>query len=379
MSLTCRVCSRTFHNDLAIFNHVRHKCKTCFCCNYTFSGFKQIRSHMREKHLNYECTICKRAFFLATSCEDHTRMRHRNRKSFDSELQRCGDFSGLVNDIQPNQEKMERCREAVEKLKLFMQHNTKYSIEEFVKGGSFKKGTSVKDTFDLDLVVFINDYTSVAQWKKNMTEILSTLKHHIVQGDITWAKGISFKKKTHRSLQFSITGHKGEKLLEVDLLPAVDLGKGPREDIFKEMKKSPKTRHLYSACLTKDQIGFVESIPLQVKNLIRLVKYWKEIEAVKIRSYCVELIVIGLWIQWGDSKTFDMREGFRRVMEKLSCLRSLQMDSLGKHRASDYTTLPAPPAVIDPANPFVNVADNIKPGDFDYIERKANAALANAS
>ncbi|XP_067657702.1 2'-5'-oligoadenylate synthase 1-like isoform X2 [Haliotis asinina] len=377
MSFTCRVCrSRIFHSDLAIYSHAVHKHKSCFSCGDKFHSVSEIRSHMRTKHSDYECTICKRAFYLDKSLEDHARMSHGNRKPFESELRRCGGFSGLVRDIQPDHEKMKRCREAVEKLKLFMQHNSRYSIKEFVKGGSFEKGTSVKDTFDLDLVAFIEDYRSVTELKDDITGILSALEDHIVHGDITWAKSVIFKKKSHRSVQFMITGHESEDLLEVDLLPAVDLGKGPRENIFKEMKRSPETQHLYSACLTKDQTEFVKDIPLQVKNLIRLVKHWKELEGVKIRSYCVELIVIGLWQQWGKL-TFDMSEGFRKVMKELSRFGSMQMDSLGKHCVSDYTTLPSPPAVIDPANPFVNVADNITPSDVNNIERKAKEVLAN--
>ncbi|XP_048249321.1 2'-5'-oligoadenylate synthase 3-like isoform X2 [Haliotis rufescens] len=380
MSLTCRVCSKTFCNDHGIYSHEVQKCEECFYCGYSFHGVKQIRSHMKAQHRNYKCTECKRVFFLDTGRANHTRMCHgissTSRNGFISELRRCGGFHGLVIDIHPNQEKMKRCNEAVEKLMLFMQHNTKYIIGKFVKGGSLEKGTSIKDTFDVDLVAFINNFESVAEMDKHIDSILAKLEEHIVHDDITWAKKTIFTRKSHRSVQFKITGHEGEELIDVDLLPAVDL-RQDRRSIFLEMKDSPTTRHLYSACLTQDQIAFVKHRPPQVKELIRLVKYWKEIEAVDIRSYCVELIVIGLWEEWGKQlqATFDIRTGFRKVMEELSCVGSMKMTSLSKHRVSDYTSLPDPPAVIDPANPFVNVADNLKSHEVENIQRKAKATL----
>lgn len=101
----------------------------------------------------------------------------------------------------------------------------------FFKGGSLEKGTSIKDTFDVDLVAFINKFDSVAEMAKNIDSVLAKLEEHIVHGDITWAKKIIFTRKSHRSVQFKITGHEGEELIDVDLLPAVDLGQGMPTDM----------------------------------------------------------------------------------------------------------------------------------------------------
>lgn len=92
---------------------------------------------MKAQHMNYKCTECPKVFFLDTGRANHTRMCHgissTSTNAFISELRRCGGFHGLVRYIHPNQEKMKRCSEVVEKLKLFMHHNTEYQIGKFVK------------------------------------------------------------------------------------------------------------------------------------------------------------------------------------------------------------------------------------------------------
>ena len=47
-------------------------------------------------------------------------------------------------------------------------------------------------------------------------------------------------------------------------------------DIYKEMESAPFLREYYSAALTSLQIDFVSHIPPKVKNLVRLMKFWKK-------------------------------------------------------------------------------------------------------
>lgn len=48
-------------------------------------------------------------------------------------------------------------------------------------------------------------------------------------------------------------------------------------DIYKEMESAPVfLRDYYSAALTSLQIDFVSHIPPKVKNLVRLMKFWKK-------------------------------------------------------------------------------------------------------
>ena len=80
------------------------------------------------------------------------------------------------------------------------------------------------------------------------------------------------------------------------------------------------------------QKEFVSKCPANVKNLIRLVKYWKkqEFRAMDNRripnSYVMELITIHLWEQnAGRYGSFDILKAFHSIMEALKNYRSLNI------------------------------------------------------
>ena len=59
--------------------------------------------------------------------------------------------------------------------------------------------------------------------------------------------------------------------LYVSILPSETL-----HEIYKEMDSEPHSRRkFYSAALAPLQIEFVSHVPPKVKNLIRLMKFWK--------------------------------------------------------------------------------------------------------
>ena len=86
-----------------------------------------------------------------------------------------------------------------------------------------------------------------------------------------------------------------------------------------------KKRGYYSAHFVSLQVEFVKSQPAIVKDLIRLVKYWRKTciadkSDVKTRlpsSYPLELITIHCWEKAGKPNPFDIRVGFKAVLQKL--------------------------------------------------------------
>ena len=98
------------------------------------------------------------------------------------------------------------------------------------------------------------------------------------------------------------------------------------EQLYKEMIDCPaKDRGYYSAHFVSLQVEFVKSQLPIVKNLIRLVKYWRKtcIEdkssgSTRLpSSYPLELITIGCWRKAGEPSSFDIRAGFRAVLQRL--------------------------------------------------------------
>ena len=86
-----------------------------------------------------------------------------------------------------------------------------------------------------------------------------------------------------------------------------------------------KDKGYYSAGFVSLQTQFVKGQPPIVKNLIRLVKYWRKTciedkSTGKTRlpsSYPLELITIACWEKAGEPKSFDIRAGFKAVLQQL--------------------------------------------------------------
>ena len=98
------------------------------------------------------------------------------------------------------------------------------------------------------------------------------------------------------------------------------------EQLFKEMIDcTTKGKGCHSAHFVSLQVEFVKSQQPIVKNLIRLVKYWrktcvedKSSGSTKLpSSYLLELITIACWEKAGKPSSFDIRAGFKAVLQQL--------------------------------------------------------------
>ena len=79
----------------------------------------------------------------------------------------------------------------------------------------------------------------------------------------------------------------------------------------------------YSAALVKLQVKFVDKRPANVKDLIRFVKYWRKTYIPQTGherlppSYLLELLTIHAWEKAKCPKRFNIKIGFKAVMELL--------------------------------------------------------------
>ena len=102
------------------------------------------------------------------------------------------------------------------------------------------------------------------------------------------------------------------------------------EKFYQEMRRDTKENWpYYSAALVKVQRDFVKERPASVKDLIRLVKYWRKKYIPQSGSkhvppsYLLELLTIHAWENANRPKSFDIRTGFKAVMKDLKNHRSL--------------------------------------------------------
>ena len=96
-----------------------------------------------------------------------------------------------------------------------------------------------------------------------------------------------------------------------------------RQRFYRNMRGDKTNWKYYSAALVLIQRHFVKERPALVKDLIRLVKYWRKTFLPKKRgkrlppSYLLELLTIHAWENANCPERFDVKIGFTAVIEAL--------------------------------------------------------------
>ncbi|XP_046576012.1 2'-5'-oligoadenylate synthase 2-like [Haliotis rubra] len=272
----------------------------------------------------------------------------------------------IQHTIQPSSDDRRECDHLVERVTNFLQHKTNFGVSMVVKGGSLGKSTNVLGKSDVDMVVFINDVSSVQHLQDSMKYILDTLKETLDTQWSQFAGSLKYIRDTSHGIQYQLGCGKSSHVHDVDILPAFNIleAKQPR-NAFEEMKsKTPKERAYYSVCFAQKQVAFVKEVPIKVKNFIRLLKYWAKVEINReqkaVTSYFLELVAISFWKNRRSPDDFNTNDWFKEIMTQLADLTSLRILWPDKYTVSLYYNVhevfPKNPVVLDPANPYINVA-----------------------
>ena len=113
-----------------------------------------------------------------------------------------------------------------------------------------------------------------------------------------------------------------------------------RERFYRNMLDDKTNWQYYSAALVLIQRHFVTERPALVKDLIRLVKYWRKTFLPKKSgkrlppSYLLELLTIHAWENANRPERFDVKIGFKAVIEALENHQSLRV-SWGDYYTED--------------------------------------------
>ncbi|XP_068718912.1 2'-5'-oligoadenylate synthase 1-like isoform X2 [Montipora capricornis] len=350
------------------------------CCVQGCSRMvRKLRLHIRkfhEKLCPLACSDCNAKFVGPRDLANH----HRNgcpprRKQIETFFEKC-DFSNssavnkfITKDLQLDEASRSGISEVVDLLYKHLQHNLpQFSINKLVKGGSVGKGTAVKDKADIDCVVFLNNVKTMGEHKRNLQNTKNRLELCLKQSPykdrITFGKQTPFAVKFHFRLDLS-------REFDIDLLPAFTTYQS-REQLYKEIIDcTTQDRAYYSAGLVEYQVDFVKGQPAIVKNLIRLVKYWRKTciedkSGGKTRlpsSYPLELITIHCWEEAEKPNSFDIRVGFKAVLQQLVDYCNINVrwhkyysEDLANRGIEGMTmSEKSRPFVLDPANPTNNV------------------------
>eukprot|EP01116_Phalansterium_solitarium_P023781 TRINITY_DN8509_c0_g1_i1.p1 TRINITY_DN8509_c0_g1~~TRINITY_DN8509_c0_g1_i1.p1 ORF type:complete len:299 (+),score=44.97 TRINITY_DN8509_c0_g1_i1:154-1050(+) len=261
------------------------------------------------------------------------------------------DLQNLLIDLRPTDESKTQAKATIRKLVTVLKD--KLGVPKIVKGGSLGKGTS-RDRFDVDLVVFFNDYV-FANHSKYLDTIEACLRENFADLKVT---------KRKYSLLLSLGG------LEVDLLCGGTISENPADAARAFLAMTAAERQTRSASVTEIQRNFIRKHPAEssrtkYKDLVRLAKCWRDEQPTlkdNVSSYSLELIMMHAL----DSVPANPQD-FKTVFQQF--LGTIAVNNVKIIFEDHYTATDIPPEVrnvptglpliMDPANPTNNVGQRL--------------------
>lgn len=277
----------------------------------------------------------------------------------------------IQQNIQADDEFLSGSRAAIDKLVTLLQHNVPQEIRPYsvVKGGSLGKGTAIKGSSDIDLVLMITKYQDVRKLHKDLPRLLELL-----HSSLDRFPNVNVTGETEFGVQIEYTGNDGIAH-DVDILLAIDVITyyGGVNNVYEAMRtRDQDIRGNYSACLVQLQAELFRIVgSTKLKSLIRFVKYWKkecekqykaqhrgERVARWPTSYVMEIVTLDSWSRAGSPNSFDMRKALYAVLRSVANHHHFQItleDRLLNYNRSMIERATAGPFIMDPCNPFNNL------------------------
>jgi hypothetical protein len=234
------------------------------------------------------------------------------------------------------------------------------TVDHHIKGGSVGKGTAINGCADAEVVFFLQGLPPNQHGKwlppllKSVTGILTEqlVSKHDVERIQAGDDSVQVRMKDFTvELRFSPVFESYAKTLEIMGGQSLD------------------ARKLYRPGLAKEMAQFIARQPPQVKMTIRLMKWWRDqqewtTELSRPADDILELTVVYSAVQ---TKPADQQMAIANVMSLLSRFDELRIVWSNFYTKDEVWTplLRQRPLLMDPANPFVNVAD---PQSFDASE-----------
>lgn len=232
------------------------------------------------------------------------------------------------------------------------------NVDRVVKGGSVGKGTALSSAADAEVVFFLRGLPP-----GNHERWLPPLLRAVAGGladRLGEEKGVETIKVTEDSVQLCT-----KTLVSVDLRFSPVFG-SYAETVQALGMQGPEARRFYSASLVEERVQFIARQPPHVKVTIRLLKWWRDQQSwstklVRPSDDILELMAVYSAVQ---TKPQDQRAAIANVMSLLARFDELRIVWSNYYTKSDVWAplLRQRPLLMDPVNPFVNIAD---PQAFD--------------
>jgi hypothetical protein len=235
------------------------------------------------------------------------------------------------------------------------------NVEKVERGGAVGKGTAIIGAADAEVVFFLKGMpaTSHSKWMPPLLKsIVGVLEQQLVPAD-----GVTDLTTTADSVRMTVN-----QLLTVDLRfsPVFD---NYAATAAAQGEQGPDSRKYFRASFVKENTQFVGKQPGQVKVTIRLLRWWCDqqvwsSELSRPSDELLELIAIYSALQ---TKPRDQAQAIANAMSLMARFSELRIvwSNFYKREEIWAPLMTHRPLLMDPVNPFVNVAD---PQGFDPKE-----------
>lgn len=285
----------------------------------------------------------------------------------------------LGDALSPSARQIQEANRVVSMVQQEIASSTTLSVHRIAVGGSFGKRTSLPD-FDIDLVLFINDASPPFQSE------LTALRRFLE----TSVAGITMVKASPYSITFYLNRFKVDLLLAPNLVvgisrdPRLDQHKALLRKIANQKNGQEETARFLSPAFVESVVHYMKKQSPFVNAAVRLGKLWKKSCAVTpstfprwFSSFLVELIA-------ADAALKELRLNpnqaslvrvFRAFLLQISKPSKLKLVCTDYYSEKDVPlhVLQERPLVMDPVNPFLNVAKHM---DWIIIQLLAEDTLA---
>jgi hypothetical protein len=229
-------------------------------------------------------------------------------------------------------------------------------IDHVVIGGSIGKGTAIPGDAAAEIVFFLCDLptTGPRTWQLPLLRAIAG----VLSEEFQTAHGIESLHVTEDCLKMTLQGW-GPMAVELYLSPTFESYEKTIQVIGEQ---GTDTRKVYSSALAKERTNFVARQPSSVKATIRLMKWWRDQQEWYGRlsrpsDELLELVAIYSAVQ---TRPADKKEAIANLMSLLSRFEQMRVVWANFYEKDDVWTplLSEKPLLMDPTNPFVNVADS---------------------
>lgn len=269
----------------------------------------------------------------------------------------------LGDALAPSAKKVKAANKVVDTVKSCMEACNVVSVDRVCVSGSYGKKTALP-SFDVDLILFINGLTP--PFESELENIRVYLSQNL--------NGIEMAKKSPYSVTFYLNGLKVDLLLAPNLVPGPsqnkrsDQHKALLQEIASAKPRDREERARYlSPAFSETIVEFMKRQPPFVNAAVRLAKLWKNSCSVGpftfprwFSSFLVELISseaakIELIEHHGDASLLRVLINF---FNTISAPTELKLIFEENYKESDVPKgiLKQRPLVLDPSNPYSNVA-----------------------